>query len=74
MGSHVRELTFSKMTTGEPVTARCSLCKHVFIAKPHGNERHDVLIHRVREEFDAHDCNLDASQNALRTVRDATDR
>jgi hypothetical protein len=73
MRSHARELTFSKMTTGEPVTGRCSVCKHVFIAKAHGNERHDVLVLRVREEFNAHDCNLDSSQNALRIEGEAAD-
>jgi hypothetical protein len=59
MRGHVRELTFSKMVTGQPVTARCSVCKRVFIAKPDGPGRTDDLLLRVRAEFEQHSCDAD---------------
>jgi len=74
MRSHVRELNFSTLKAGKPVMARCSACKRVFVAKPHANERADDLLLKIRAEFDAHNCNEDASQVAARVVREATER
>ncbi len=73
MRGHVRELNFSKVETGKPAMARCSACKRVFVAKPQGNERTDDLLLKIRAEFDAHNCNEDASQAAARVVKEATE-
>lgn len=73
MKRHARELSFSTMTQGKTITARCSLCKRVFVAEPHGNERTDDLLLKIRAEFYAHDCNLDSNQNALRILQAATE-
>jgi hypothetical protein len=47
------------MHSGESVSARCRLCKRVFLAKPQGSEKTDDLILRIRELFEKHDCDLD---------------
>jgi hypothetical protein len=54
-----RTLEFDTMHSGESVSARCRLCKRVFLAKPQGSEKTDDLILRIRELFEKHDCDLD---------------
>jgi hypothetical protein len=56
MRNHSRYLEFSKITVGEPVVARCSICKRDFVADPRPNERMDDVILRLRAEFAAHHC------------------
>jgi hypothetical protein len=46
---HGRELSFMKMTLGEPFKVRCSVCKQVFAAAPIG-ERYDDVILRLPEQ------------------------
>jgi hypothetical protein len=72
MRSHTRELKFAKMVTSQPVSAQCSACKRVFVAKPGASDRTDDLALRIKAEFDRHDCNEDASQAAARIVKEAT--
>jgi hypothetical protein len=73
MRSHARELKFAKMVTNAPISARCSVCQRVFIAKPGASDRTDDLALRIRAEFDQHNCDEDASQAAARIVRGATE-
>jgi len=64
MGSHKRELDFAPMMSDEPISARCSVCRQVFLEKPTGDDKTDDLLLRIHAKFEQHDCNLDSSQNA----------
>lgn len=52
-------LQFASRLPGEPISARCSVCKQTFIAKTYGAERNDDdRILAIRKQFEAHDCGL----------------
>jgi hypothetical protein len=72
MANRKRELEFTSMEPGQAMTARCMACRRVFRAIPRIMEKADDIVLRIREQFDAHDCNEDASQAAARIVREAT--
>ena len=73
MQKHNRELEFTEMLPGQTMTARCSICKRPFRDTPKAGERADTLALRMRLQFEAHDCDEDASQAAARIVREATE-
>jgi len=68
-----RSLQFENMLI-EPLSARCSDCRRVFIAEPRSKDRIDDLILQVRYAFDHHNCRENASQAAARIVREATEQ
>jgi len=55
--NHERNMEFSTMRSGEPMSTRCSICKQTFVAKARPGERDDDTMLRLRMRFQAHDCN-----------------
>jgi hypothetical protein len=61
-----RHLQFANIVMGQPLSAQCSACKRVFIAKPKATAATDSLALGIKVEFDQHNCKEDASQAAAR--------
>ncbi len=51
-------LSFSNLTSDEPVVAYCSVCGMRFEADPMAGKRLDEQIMKVRAEFDVHSCSM----------------
>jgi len=66
MATHKRELQFTSMEPGKPMTARCLACKQSFRAVPKIGEKGEDTSLRIRLEFETHICNGDASQTVVR--------
>jgi hypothetical protein len=57
MTSSDRYLHFDNIDMDEPViSARCSRCSCEFAANPKAGERVDDVLLRIRDEFNAHEC------------------
>jgi hypothetical protein len=72
MRKHDRVLQFENIRQDEPINSRCSVCHRPFIGKPKPRERTDAVLLQMRADFEAHNCNEDASQAAVSVVREAT--
>ena len=67
MAKSRRHLQFANIVIGEPLSAQCSACKRVFIAKPRaGAAAADSLALGIKVEFDQHNCKEDACKAAAR--------
>jgi len=64
MAKSLRHLQFANLVMGHPLSAQCSACKRVFIAKPRASDTANFLALGIKVEFDQHNCNEDTSQAA----------
>jgi hypothetical protein len=62
MAKAIRHLQFANIVMGQPLSAQCSACKRVFIAKPRAGDATDSLALGIKVEFEQHDCTEDASK------------
>lgn len=56
-----------------PIAYRCSVCQRVFPV-PGGSLTDQEKAEKVQASFDGHNCKEDASQAAVRIVKEATER
>lgn len=66
MAKQERSLEFTNNPLGAPMSAQCSVCRRVFMAKPLPGLSSDNMVLQIKTEFDKHNCKEDASQAAAR--------
>jgi hypothetical protein len=70
-----RKLRIVKRNADIPVLGVCERCNAQFAADPHKLGELTTAERSISEQFNAHICKpVDSSQNALRIVREATEK
>jgi hypothetical protein len=70
-----KQLIVTSETAGLPLLAVCSVCGTKFETRSENRSSLEHAKAQLRYEFDRHNCKpLDASQNAARIVREATEQ
>lgn len=67
-----REMRIAQSIGPAPYMAICSNCGHQFRVTTGKTFTVEDATETLKKQFDAHDCNKDASQSAARIVREAT--